>query len=623
MRSSAVRDVRCTGSSSTSLSSIDLVLEKDLWRIRARCPETNYTLQHGSRSEFFLVQASRISATQYFELEMLRRDVFQQLSDEVVEKIFVLPSAAGGGGRPSCILSNHDKFELPARWAVQHPAEVEHFSVARTHVTVADAGREVVVKTSGQRGRVCEVSSMNAGQYWVRYTTLTPSTSTDEAAPAVVAVEREALALAQPLDLLPDPLIPCDEATLRGTSGCIALTSTLALKKLCVGPLTMTQAEQAAITDEITFKVAQAARAARKVVADEYSRLLLLPQSLASAAAGATQSLPRILLGSLADDDSRDVAIVSVPSNAGRSGGVTTTVDNSQLHVLERTILKLAHLYREKSDSGSSRWCMPQGEGGDKNNSDAALLHTACHDEVFCARVASMLLRYSTLFGPHGRNQGPQAAIPPQVVKSLHETFNTTAECFASPLNAQLGSFCSLFPDTDLYFGSLGSFFDVDFLSGSYEVNPPFDTKLLWAMHAHLDKMLTAAVAAAVKRDRVDKDDHEVFLDVANQSLTFVIIVPSHLEAVEKDRKRGRGDAAATPLAAMLASPFCRGSLKCAADKTCFVDGHQHILRNPYFTIATDTHLLVLSTAAFSAEAGLETIRTKWYSIMADRTNSS
>ena len=43
-------------------------------------------------------------------------------------------------------------------------------------------------------------------------------------------------------------------------------------------------------------------------------------------------------------------------------------------------------------------------------------------------------------------------------------------ECFASPLNCRYGRFCSAFPDTDMAFGSLGSFFEFRPQQGSYEV---------------------------------------------------------------------------------------------------------------------------------------------------------
>ncbi len=59
----------------------------------------------------------------------------------------------------------------------------------------------------------------------------------------------------------------------------------------------------------------------------------------------------------------------------------------------------------------------------------------------------------------------------------LYSQFGVRHECFASPLNRNFDvpRFSSLFPDTDRFFGSTGSFFQLPLDSGSYEVNPPFD----------------------------------------------------------------------------------------------------------------------------------------------------
>jgi hypothetical protein len=47
-------------------------------------------------------------------------------------------------------------------------------------------------------------------------------------------------------------------------------------------------------------------------------------------------------------------------------------------------------------------------------------------------------------------------------------------ECFASPLNATLGAYCSLHADSDAHFGSAGSFFAFRPARGNFELNPPF-----------------------------------------------------------------------------------------------------------------------------------------------------
>jgi hypothetical protein len=44
------------------------------------------------------------------------------------------------------------------------------------------------------------------------------------------------------------------------------------------------------------------------------------------------------------------------------------------------------------------------------------------------------------------------------VFECLQKEWDTSCECFASPLNCQLSKYCSVFPE-DAAFGSLGSFF--------------------------------------------------------------------------------------------------------------------------------------------------------------------
>jgi hypothetical protein len=83
--------------------------------------------------------------------------------------------------------------------------------------------------------------------------------------------------------------------------------------------------------------------------------------------------------------------------------------------------------------------------------------------------------------------------------------FDCCIECFASPLNCRYESFLSAFPDTDLSFGSLGSFFDFDFSQGgSYQANPPFTSIFIEAMHR---KMVHS-------------------LDQCKEPLMFIIFVP-------------------------------------------------------------------------------------------------
>ena len=63
-------------------------------------------------------------------------------------------------------------------------------------------------------------------------------------------------------------------------------------------------------------------------------------------------------------------------------------------------------------------------------------------------------------------------------------------------LNDIYPRFCSAFPDTDAAFGSVGSFFEVKFEEGSYELNPPFVPALITRLVDRCEQQLAAAEAA-------------------------------------------------------------------------------------------------------------------------------
>jgi phosphorylated CTD-interacting factor 1 len=275
--------------------------------------------------------------------------------------------------------------------------------------------------------------------------------------------------------------------------------------------------------------------------------------------------------------------------------------------------------------------------------------------KAFLGRLFTLLLRYRSLFGEQGYNQGPQAAVPPPVMEQLARSFDIRAEAFGSPLNVQLPQFGSVFPDTDVYFGAMGSFFDVlfgvdaspssstspcsvepaqpnssgggegeekTFSSSSLtcsagchvEVNPPFDTALLRHMEEHLVACLKRVTASA-------------------QSVLFLIVLPSHdlddgekggggaaAAAAETAGVRGGGRTSAAPVStdrSLRESPYCLSHTLCNASEAVYVDGHQHLLESPFFCIGTPTRLILLGNEAArarfpSAAAQLEQARLSW-----------
>jgi hypothetical protein len=114
--------------------------------------------------------------------------------------------------------------------------------------------------------------------------------------------------------------------------------------------------------------------------------------------------------------------------------------------------------------------------------------------ELMLPRVFACVSRYETL---SSTKSGHQAAVPEAAMAALKEDFGVRFECFASPLNALCDKYCSLFPDTDRFFGSRGSFFDYFPRDGSHECNPPYDAASVEQTLLHLAAILLGGSAEA------------------------------------------------------------------------------------------------------------------------------
>merc|ERR1711981_309496 len=101
--------------------------------------------------------------------------------------------------------------------------------------------------------------------------------------------------------------------------------------------------------------------------------------------------------------------------------------------------------------------------------------------------VFILLSRYQAVSGA-----GFQCSLPPAVFECLEALWGVECEGFASPFNCYFGAnrYCSAFADTDMVFGSRGSFFQQDIKRGSFELNPPFSFELYEAVAAHCNRLL-------------------------------------------------------------------------------------------------------------------------------------
>lgn len=103
-------------------------------------------------------------------------------------------------------------------------------------------------------------------------------------------------------------------------------------------------------------------------------------------------------------------------------------------------------------------------------------------------------------------SSGHQLGVPMNLVKKMDEKLDFTLEGFASPFNVRLSmfkniSFCSLFPQVDKVYGSIGSFYETELDGHVSLVNPPFTlpmlektTKYLLDQFEKADKMVVVYV---------------------------------------------------------------------------------------------------------------------------------
>lgn len=147
------------------------------------------------------------------------------------------------------------------------------------------------------------------------------------------------------------------------------------------------------------------------------------------------------------------------------------------------------------------------------SSSSSALSHLSSFtmDTDFLQRVYCMVARYETF---SGNASGLQGALPHHIFDSLENTLAIHTECFASPLNTHFTQYCSAFPDTDIPFGSLGSFYDYNPKDNeAYEANPPFVNETMFTMTKRLETLLDQA-------------------QILNKSLLYFVVVPTWSDAV-------------------------------------------------------------------------------------------
>lgn len=210
--------------------------------------------------------------------------------------------------------------------------------------------------------------------------------------------------------------------------------------------------------------------------------------------------------------------------------------------------------------------------------------------------VFTLLLRYSSLAGGHLLGTliggGMQGSINEKAFAFLGEFcasigHQLAGECFASPLNANLGVGMyrsGFFRDIDKHFGSIGDFFQWKSSTIGknnnlwYEANPPFAPGLMREMVVKLIEHLEAA-------------------DELRSALSFVIIVPAcdDADAADGDVPGARQFAAAS-FNAMLQSEYHSHHILLGSGDHGYVEGAQHLRPTRFKTSMYDTSVILLQS---------------------------
>eukprot|EP00285_Hemiselmis_virescens_P014777 CAMPEP_0173400934 /NCGR_PEP_ID=MMETSP1356-20130122/49470_1 /TAXON_ID=77927 ORGANISM="Hemiselmis virescens, Strain PCC157" /NCGR_SAMPLE_ID=MMETSP1356 /ASSEMBLY_ACC=CAM_ASM_000847 /LENGTH=345 /DNA_ID=CAMNT_0014360969 /DNA_START=1 /DNA_END=1038 /DNA_ORIENTATION=+ len=187
---------------------------------------------------------------------------------------------------------------------------------------------------------------------------------------------------------------------------------------------------------------------------------------------------------------------------------------------------------------------------------------------LFRVRLFCLLQRYESIGGT-----GYQAAAPKAVFECLKEEFGVHHECFASPFNSTLGSWGSAFKDTDGFFGSHGSFFDLDKWNyskgGSFEANPPFVEESMEMMSDCMHQILQENEEAEVKT-------------------SFVVVVPAWTD----DRGHEM----------MKESRFCKRAMILEKSQHSYRSGAQHTSLQQYHDAGFRTSVFILQNAQGARE---------------------
>jgi hypothetical protein len=88
--------------------------------------------------------------------------------------------------------------------------------------------------------------------------------------------------------------------------------------------------------------------------------------------------------------------------------------------------------------------------------------------------IWAIIFRYQLL----GSNNH-QLAVLPSIMSKMSTDYGLNFECFASTINCTFPNYCSLYYDLEKHFGSVGNFFNIQPIKGTFGFNPPYQKNVI------------------------------------------------------------------------------------------------------------------------------------------------
>ena len=156
--------------------------------------------------------------------------------------------------------------------------------------------------------------------------------------------------------------------------------------------------------------------------------------------------------------------------------------------------------------------------------------------------------------------------------------YNLDFECFASSINSMATNYCSIYYDLERHFGSVGSFFNITPLKGTFGFNPPYQKDIITLGCTRLLELLkdSSELSFIITIPIWDTEGRKIMKELYNNELEKQNIDYGDFEIMNTIRQ----------------SPFLKKIKMIPKEKFTYLDHNFNLYKN---RTIQNTYILVLS----------------------------